>query len=242
MKIPFLSTNNRETEEKILNNMFFIKHDQWRYNSYKDVKEIRNPKMPQYYYTDNLKDDSDINKNKKEHDKTLLNYINDCIVNGHPEKSIDLFDNLLLAKSKELAITLATSLDEGLVAQILTNKHRLSKLQEEQSTYNNISESAEKQRPTPQRLNGHANNRNGYVNSYTEMNPLSSIALNLDTFKDLEDEVRNEMGNIYEDDKNNTNFEDCNSMNTRINNLEKKNVSFLFNFLESSILQGRSTK
>ena len=55
-------------------------------------------------YTDNLKDESDINKRKIEHDKLSLSLMNDYISDGNPEKVVSLFESLILDKSRVKAL------------------------------------------------------------------------------------------------------------------------------------------
>jgi hypothetical protein len=222
LKMPFIKTSTSDNEEKVANNNFFIKHETWRLNTYKTLKDFRSARMPEYYYTDSLKDDNEINTRKKEHDKEVLNSMKDFIVAGNPEKAMDLYEILLVPKSRELAISLATTLEENELA--IYFKSRMN--------YLKIIESKEEPIPV----------RSSYSHSYLKMNNkpeedsntniLSSIAINVDTYKDIEDEVKNDLVGYADEDRR----DDFNSINLKYQaSLEKKNVNF-FNFRVVPIL------
>ena len=76
LKIPLVD----QKQENSITDLFFLNHDQWRMEKYYLIKDLRSIKTPEYYYTDNLKDETQINLKKKEHDKQVLNMMKDYIV------------------------------------------------------------------------------------------------------------------------------------------------------------------
>jgi hypothetical protein len=218
LNIPFIKdVSFSKEEEQVAQLNFFIKHDQWRTNIYKELKYSRSARLPDFYYTDNLKEDSDINIRKKEHDKQVLQTIKEYIMAGNSEKVIDLFDILMLNKSRELAITMVGSLDEQELVQFLNNKMKYLKVLEEKNkvvpTYNPFTDGGSEYRAKIMKTE----------TKEEEKNSLSSLAVNLNNFKDLENEVRHELETIPEEEKN-IKIEDLNSLRYNGSNLEKKNV------------------
>jgi len=143
-KIPLLSskdnTFNKDTkdsnkdpetklfEEKILRDLMFINHEIWRKNKYSAQKQVRSFQQPEQYYSESVKDDPEINDKKKEHDKYVLSTMKDCIVNGYPEKVLDLYNCLMLVKSKDLCQTLLQTLNHGKISEIIDSRKQIEQL------------------------------------------------------------------------------------------------------------------
>jgi hypothetical protein len=217
LNIPLIKeVSFSKEEEQVAQLNFFIKHDQWRSSIFKELKPTRSAKMPDFYYTDNLKEDNDINIRKKDHDKLVLHTMKEYVVAGNAEKVIDLFDMLMLYKSRELAITMVGGLDEQEVVQLLNNKIKYLKLIEDKNTkqpsYN----------PFIENYNEYKSKANTNEVKEEERSSLSSLAVNLNNFKDLETEVRNELETIPEEEKY-IKVEDLNSIRNN-SNFEKKPV------------------
>jgi hypothetical protein len=150
----------------------------------------------------------------------------DYIINGNPEKAMDLYEVLLMPKSRELAISLASTLEEDELANFF--KSRMN--------YLKIIETKEEEPIMPMRAS--------YTQSYLKINNkqdddnsnsniLTSLAMNIDNYRDIEDEVKNDLVGYTEEDRR----EDLNSINLKYtSSLEKKNVKF-FNFRVLQILQ-----
>jgi len=141
-KIPFIGSNNKESdkeqegklfEEKILRDLVFINHEIWRKNKYAIHKEVRTYKQPEQYYSESLKDDNQINEKSKEHDKFVLSTMKDCIVYGYPEKVVDLYNCLMLNKSKGLCMSLLQTLNQDKIMEILNKKIVIDQLKESDS-------------------------------------------------------------------------------------------------------------
>jgi hypothetical protein len=225
MNFPFIKNANFSSEEENIAQLnFFIKHDQWRTNTFKELKNTRTAKLPDFYYTDSLKEDNDINTRKKEHDKNVLQTMKEYIVAGNSEKVIDLFDMLMMNKSRELAITMVTGLDEQDLVQFLNNKLKYLKMLEEK---NRSDTNTNTNHYMPVRENQYEQRviRESTLKENTkeeEKQSLSSLAVNLNNFKDLENEVRHELETKFDEDKN-IKIEDLSSLRYN-SNLERKNV------------------
>ncbi len=245
-----LNENSGENEEKViesfsvLTNQFLLQHEQWRMQKYSIVKNFRNIKNPDYYYTDSLKDETEMNIKKKEHDKKVLNLMKDCILAKQAEKAVDLFDLLMLKKTKDLAIQLVESLDtRNDIGDILKNKLKLQNFLNSKQIENKNNHNMQNYF-----LNNEItyNNKNhNFINLKKEIehendnekkNGLGALALKLD-YKSIEEEVKYELENLLEGNdqfSNSNNIEELNSINNKIMKdfsiLEKKQVKLLYLF------------
>ncbi len=120
-------------EEKILRDLIFINHDTWRKNKYSIQKEVRTYQQPEHYYSESIKDEGDLNEKKKEHDKFVLSTMKDCVVNGYSEKVVDLFNCLLLAKSKALCTSLLQTMSQTKLIEIINKKIVIDQFKETDS-------------------------------------------------------------------------------------------------------------
>ena len=235
IKMPFLSTNTDDTkeeaiekssEEKILHDILFIKNDNKRFDNFSQIKTLRNVKSPDYYYTDNLKDEKEIANRKKDNDKFVLSCMRDYIVSGHPEKAVDLFDSLLLSKNRDNAIILSAHLEEKGLEHLLKNKREIIRQREER--FANLNNTDIHRYISKAETEEAIENKNSSVLKQKvdvvgpKQNILFNFAINVDNMKSLEEEVRNEMNNK---DNNNEewNNEDVNAIvQGNMNKLEKK--------------------
>lgn len=233
LKIPLIKTATSESEEKVINNKFFINHDIWRTNNYSIFKETRNPKMPDHYYSDSIKDVDELTNVKKEYDRFLLGLMNEYVAKNQVEKISDIFDSLLLVKSRELAIKFVSQLNESSLAQILNAKMERIKVRESQlSNHGNINADREEHQQPQHRNNEKYNNSESKEKNEGSLSVLSSFAINIhNNFKDLEEEVRNELDRNGNNEEKGEKFED-NALNLKHSNLsfEKKTVKSLLNF------------
>jgi hypothetical protein len=145
--IPLLSFPQNETksndthrvfEEKILRNLMFLNHEIWRKNKYSIHKDVRTYQQPEQYYSDGIKDDNDLNNLKKDHDKSVLATMKDYIIEGFPEKVIDLYSSLMLQKSKSLCITLLQNLNQNKIIEILNKRILVEQFKETDSLTVNV--------------------------------------------------------------------------------------------------------
>jgi hypothetical protein len=268
LQIPFLGTEN--TDENNINNknqfgealsmtnLFIMKHNEWRIRNFLEIKEMRSVKNPDFYYTDNLMDEFQLNSRKKEHDKTVLNFMKEYIIIKKSEKVVDLFDTLMLKKSKDIAIQLCEGMEKYDTAELLKNKMKLNSIIN--STYNlkienhnnnntNFSTSEKKDRVYNHDNNKNNNsNGNGNVNGNINVNgnglfELSERAVKLDGYKNLEEEIRNELENYIEEENGIENQNNKNNLGENIcdiniygsknvnQNFEKKPVIILINLI-----------
>lgn len=237
INIPFINPcKNKEDdtfyEEQILLNSLLSKHDMFRHTNYNDLKTYRNVRMPQFPFTDNLKDLEDIEKKQREYDKFTLMCMNQCLGSNKEEKILDLFDSLLTQSGRENAITFLDQMGGTSLAQFLQNRMRLNNLKEEKEKSNtpfaNIGDMIKNYinnihiSPKKKILQINDDDDDSSFN-------FASAALKSDNFKSLEDEVKNELE--LNGDMASNKYGDYNSMNVKNNailNLEKKNVKFLF--------------
>jgi len=235
-----------------ITNQFIIEHDNWRNEKYCKIKEYRNIKNPDYYYTDNIKDEIQMNIKKKDHDKKVLNLMKESFVTKQFEKAVDLFDLLLLKKSKDLAIQLFEGLDLGRddILELLKNKLKLQNFinnnqmislnknynDNGNNVFNNGNEYEtkiglnSKNKMNIQNFEKEKKNQNNYDHNG---NGLQALALKIGDFKSIEDEVNCELETLIEGNNEilrNINNEELNSINQKIikdfSILEKKSVIF----------------
>lgn len=251
------ATENEPNKFSCLTNLFFLDHDKWRNEKYSRIKELRSIKNADYYYTDNIKDDTMLNLKKKEHDKQVLNLMKDFLLSKESEKTIDLFDSLTLKKSKDLAIQLAEGMEKYELAEFMKNKLKLEGMI---SSYNNsktiinyapnnvknttmFNDPFTKERDTNNEkfsdkfsgMNIVSNNNNKSSANIFGTNTLGSLAMKIDSYKNLEDEVRDEMENLLEGNEFAPNNEDLNSVGQKVlkdfSVLDRKSVIFYFSHI-----------
>lgn len=239
MQIPFIGSEISEENEIKENkealsvtNLFALKHSQWRLKNYGSIKEMRSIKNPDFYYTDNILEDSQLNSRKKEHDKNVLNLMKEFIVIKKSEKVVDLFETLMLKKSKDIAIQLCEGMEKYDIVELLKNKLKLFSIID--STYNlNIENN---RNYLTNNNNNTFSNDEKKVNNNNGFSELSERAMKIESYKNLEEEIRNEMENYKEGDLVNEENENEINLPGKINgNFEKKfvnNYIFLFIYLE----------
>lgn len=238
LKIPLIKTNNSDNEEKVIASNFFIAHETWRSKHFSDIKETRTSKMPEHYYTDSLKDETELNTIKRDYDKFLLGLMSEYVGKNQSEKIIDLFDALLLNKSREIALKFVKELNENFIFQVLNGKMMRLRLREEKlktimeeehslnaSGHKYINSNSKDTRDTRNSRDVRDARDSDTKESLNGINSLSALAISISGFKDLEEEVRNELGqNINTEGSNRE--DDYNALNVKQTNLnlEKKNV------------------
>ena len=120
------STEENWDERDCNNNYYMILFYEKRYLNYNKIRDIRSSNFPEYYFTDFLKDESDIKKMKKEHDKKLLTDMNEFIIKGENSKVINYFDFLFLKKSKEILINICKEYNQRDLEIYLTYKYKMN--------------------------------------------------------------------------------------------------------------------
>jgi hypothetical protein len=149
--------------------------------------------MPEHYYTDSLKDESELNTIKKEFDRYLLSLMQDYVAKNQIEKIVDIFDSLYLSKSREIAIKFAEALNENHLVQTMATKFARWKISHEErgektisykGIYNSENKASKIEELTYE--NGESNGNSNHI-------PFANYALNSNNFRNLEEEVRNEL-------------------------------------------------
>jgi hypothetical protein len=239
LQIPFIISNNIQNEENTENNatssaleekMFinnlFIKHDLYRNENFNFTRLCRNVRNPDFYYTDSLKDESDIHKKKIEHDKVALSLINNLIYEDQPEKIIGVFDSLMTNKSRQNAIKIVQYHDKKGIENLLSEKLQILKMKEEnekllkESMNQNVYSNQENQSPI--KKSSYSNNFNKTTDNHdSSKNVFKSYAINMDNIRALEEEALKELG---VDEVSETNQESESNILRPSINLEKKNV------------------
>lgn len=243
-QIPFISSTDNKTdsndlfnkEESLLKNSLFLKHDIKRFQNFNFLRQLRNVRAPDFYYTDNLKDESDIHKKKVEHDKLALSLMNDFISADNPEKVVSLFESLMLSKSREMALQICNYHEIRSLEQLLKDKEKIINLKENQrqeknrNNYN-VSDDEETEQEENRYLKSDQKNTSNkkLQSSSKNNNPLASLAINLNNMRDLEEEVRNELGlefDANEEGKNDLSNLEVKQSSLGGHGLEKKNVIY----------------
>jgi hypothetical protein len=155
--------------------------------------------------------------------------MNDLIYEDSPEKVVPVFESLMINKSRIKAIEICKYHEKKKLETLLNDKFKLLKyLEEETFLSNNEDKNVE--------FNSSAFKtelkKEEDSNSNTINNPLQSFAINFGNMKDIEEEVRNELG--YDEEGKSPNIEEINNpvnVKTANVNLEKKNVTIYFKFL-----------
>jgi len=254
LKIPFIETSVKENKDKsntgskeekvfsedsFLTRNLFLRYDQSRFNNYKLIKLFRDVKSPEFYYTDNLKDEDDLLNKKRENDKIILSHMRDCIVNGTANKVIDLFNYVMLDKTKELAIKLCNQLDQNNIEQLLIKKlgyaNELKSRNKEKYFINSDLQNGVHSREEKGFNFIKDNNIRKNNQEDDDTNKFASFAINVDNFRNVEEEVRNQLAN---EEKSNLQEDDYNTFSLKQTlNLEKKNVKYfilIFRVIHSS--------
>ena len=112
--------------------ILIIKFYEKRYLKYNVIKNLRFINFPEYPYTDTMKDLDDIKKMKTEHNKKILNKINEYIIKGENSKVIILYDYLMTNKSKSTAIKLCNEYKKVALSSYLQYKLNLNEIVKEQ--------------------------------------------------------------------------------------------------------------
>ena len=172
-----------------------------------------------------MKDLDDIKKKKKEHDKKILNKINDYIIKGENSKVIILFDYLFMNKSKSIAIKLCNEYKKNAILSYLQYKLNISEIVKEQI----ISEGGK----IIQYISDNNNNNNKLNNKNTNfdkgnengINELTSIAINLKDYQNMENTIKNELlsNKIIKEEKNNKD-DNLDEINTDTKIKEENNI------------------
>ena len=191
------------------------------------MKLFRDIKSPEYYYTDNLNDEDDLLNKKRENDKIILSHMRDCIVNGTANKVIDLFNYVMLDKTKELAIKLCNQLDQHNIEQLLINKlEYANELKSRNKFLNSDLQNGNHMRDEKGFNFRKENNNRNNNRKDDDTNKFASFAINVDNFRNVEEEVRNQLAN---EEKSNLQEDEYNTFSLKQTlNLEKKNVKYCF--------------
>lgn len=237
LQSPFIISNtiqneeNNESssvlEEKMFNCNLFIKHDIFRNENFNFTRLCRNVRNPDYYYTDSLKDESDIHKKKIEHDKVALSLINNLIYEDQAEKIIGVFDSLMTNKSRQNAIKILQYHDKKGIENLLTEKLQIMKMKEEnekllkETTNQNGNSIHENQSPFKKTNFSNILNKPSNQNE-SNLNVFKSYAINMDNIRALEEEALKELGG---DEVCESNLETESNCVKPSLNLEKKNVN-----------------
>lgn len=133
--ISLLSDGLSNTDVKLFNDYVNIQFDKWRTNKYRHLKSIRQADTGEYYYSESVKSDFELNKLQIEHDKAIISIIKDCILESRTDKVLDYYDFLLNLKSKEQTVVLANKLDKPIIAEALWSKLEIDKKKEEEKGF-----------------------------------------------------------------------------------------------------------
>ena len=217
--------DNSDNDDCYLKSYFFIKFYEKRFLKFNSIKNLRTINFPEFPYTDNMKDLDDIKKKKKEHDKKILNKINDYIIKGENSKVIILFDYLFMNKSKSIAIKLCNEYKKNAILSYLQYKLNISEIVKEQI----ISEGGK----IIQYISDNNNNNNKLNNKNTNfdkgnengINELTSIAINLKDYQNMENTIKNELlsNKIIKEEKNNKD-DNLDEINTDTKIKEENNI------------------
>lgn len=123
------------SDTKLFNDFVNIQFEKWRTNKYRHLKTIRQSDSGEYYYSESVKSDSELNRLQIEHDKSIISIIKDCILELRVDKVLDYYDFLLNIKSKEQTIVLANKLDKPFIAEALWKKLEIDKRKEEEKNF-----------------------------------------------------------------------------------------------------------
>jgi hypothetical protein len=185
---------NQDSNNDEITNMLNIEYDEWRQTKYSHLKNIRHARQGDYYYSESIKSEEDINLLKKNHDKAILQIMKDMILENKDGKALDYFDFLVLDQSRELSIKLAVKLDNNKLAEEIERKHNNYKTSLALSRVDNdnpiiIRESFRE----PQEKQGNV------------LGKLSNLAINVDkirnqTIEDVEEKVKREIRTQIEND------------------------------------------
>ena len=122
----FVKGNEEEwVEDDFKVDFYMIMFYEKRFMKYYQIKNIRSVNFPEYCFTDFLKDESDIKKMKKEHDKKMLTEMNNFIIKGENSKVITHFDFLFQKKSKEILISICKEYNQHELSNYLIYKFKL---------------------------------------------------------------------------------------------------------------------
>ncbi len=165
-KIPVLGINQgkrneaSKNEEPIINNLFFINHDMWRLNNYKIFKDARSTQNADHYYSDNLREDDEIIKRKKVHDKMILTLINESIIEKQLGKAESLFSFLCLQKSKFICLKMCHDLNQTKLLESLNRKMMIENYQSSQNNKSQTSANVPDSTMDVPQINTKSNNNN----------------------------------------------------------------------------------
>ena len=178
---------SHDSNSDIVTNMISIEYDEWRQTKYSHLKNIRQARQGDYYYSESIKSEDDINQLKKNHDKAILEIIKDMIIENKEGKALDYFDFLVLDQSRELSIKLAKKLENYKLAEDIERKNNNYKTNLALSRIDNDN-------PIIIRESVHeSNGKQGTV-----LGSLSNLAINVDkirnqTMDDVEDKVKKDL-------------------------------------------------
>jgi WD40 repeat protein len=213
--------NIPELEQQLFKLRVFITHDEYRYKNYYTLKEVRNFRSPEFYYSDNIRDESDLKKRKIEHDKTAITLMTQYIYSGHSERIIGLFETLMIPKSRQQVIKLCQYQNMKEIENILNEKMLLLQIRENNNRDENLNgflPSKANQQVLSYDFDSPFKPRTAKNGSKVEpKSSFAELAIPLDNMKSIEEEVRNELGLENDEDG-------LNSLKASIN-LEKKNVN-----------------
>lgn len=141
-KIPVLNEprltkdNSQFHDDDVINRLFCINHNTWRYNNYRVYKDNRVVHNPDYYYSENLVEDDKILKDRKEFDKMILTLMNQAIVAKEYGTVESLFSLLTVPKSKMLSFAMCQELNQMKLVESLNRKHTIEKEKQSQKSVN----------------------------------------------------------------------------------------------------------
>ena len=167
---------------------YMIVFSEKRYLKYRDVKGIREEKFPEFCFTELLKGENELKKMKKDFDKKALSDINNYIIKGEHNKAVVLFELLFLKKSKDIVIHMCNEYMQHDLSKYLMYKTNLCNIMNEMKNEKNV---------VMKYNNDHIMNSTIRKEEHDERNKnaLEDIAIDLASYRDMEQSIKNDLFN-----------------------------------------------
>ena len=138
MRTPRFKTFNLITEDKeteFQKNYFFVSFIEKQTLKFNEIKNLRinNMNLPDYKLCESFQGLSEIKTEKVNHDKKIISYMNDLLVDGKDAQVIVLFDYIFLNKDKGVFLKICRELKKNELANYLEYKLNINDLMQKKN-------------------------------------------------------------------------------------------------------------
>ena len=184
-----------DSENEFQKSYFFISFDEKRCMKYNEIRKVREDFItyPDYKLTESLKEDSDIKKNKINHDKKIIGKMQQLAIDGLDSQVIVLFDYIFKNKNKEIFIKMCQELNKNELADYLSYKLNISQIIQKQN-FNNAGTIIQYiQEPKTLQKQKNLDEKSEKSDKNKEENDMNAFAFDVDAYQKNMNEMKKDL-------------------------------------------------